>query len=64
MYLSRAETRLLLRCISAKNYIYHMPENDPDGFGIWKKCKNNLNRYPDELRTVRVLKRYPSVIEI
>ncbi len=64
MYLSRPETRALLNQTSPRNYIYHMPESDPDGFGIWKKCKNNLLRYPEELRTVRVIKRYPTVIEI
>lgn len=64
MYLSRPETRELLGRTSARNYIYHMPETDPDGFGIWKKCNNNLLRYPDELKTVRVLKRYPTIIEL
>lgn len=64
MYLSRTETRTLLNQTSARNYIYHMPEMDPDGFGIWKKCKNNFLRYPEELRNVRVLKRYPCILEI
>lgn len=64
MYLSRPETRALLNGASARNYIYHMPQADPDGYGIWKKCKNNLARYSDELQSVRVLKRYPTILEI
>ncbi len=64
MYLSRKETRELLAQTSARNYIYHMPPLDPDGFGIWKKCKKNLQRYPDELCSVRVIKRYPTMIDI
>lgn len=64
MYLSRQETRSLLADTTARNYIYHMPEENPDGYGIWKKCNNNLKRFRDELKTVRVLKRYPTVIEI
>ncbi len=64
MYLSRPETRALLIQTSVRNYIYHMPERDPDGFGIWKKCNNNLRRFPEELQSIRVLKRYPTVIEL
>ena len=64
MYLSRPETRELLSRTSARNYIYHMPETNPDGYGIWKKCNNNLQRYADEMKSVRVLKHYPTVIEL
>ena len=63
MYLSRPETRALMERSAAKNYIYHMPLK-PDEYGIWKKCERNFERYPDELKSVTVLDRYPSEIEI
>lgn len=64
MYLSRPETRGLLREAARRNYIYHMPEQEPDGFGIWKKCRSNLRRYPQELEHVTVIDRYPWQIEV
>ena len=37
MYLSKPETRALLHDAAHKNYIYHMPANRPDSWGLWKK---------------------------
>ena len=34
MYLSRPETRQLMEQVSARNYIYHMPYEESDDFGI------------------------------
>ena len=62
MYLSRAETRELMRKTAKKNYIYHMPQFEPDEYGIWKKCRNNLRRYKDELSSVSIISDYPSKI--
>ena len=59
MYLSRKETRKLIHDTAQRNFIYHMPQTEPDGFGIWKKCRNNLQRYGDELQSVQVLDKYP-----
>lgn len=64
MYLSRPETRLLLREAAQKNFVYHMPEVEPDSIGIWKKCRNNLSRYENELQGVTVLDCYPYIIEL
>lgn len=64
MYLSRKETRALMQATAGRNYIYHMPPQEPDEFGIWKKCRNNLRRYPQELTTVTVIDRYPYEIEL
>ena len=43
MYLSRPETRQLLQQSAEKNYIYHMPAEQTDSFGIWKKCQKNFS---------------------
>ena len=64
MYLSRTETRQLLRETAERNYIYHMPQTRPDGFGLWKKCENNCRRYAGELAHVTVIDHYPWEIEI
>lgn len=64
MYLSRTDTRRLLRESAQRSFIYHMPEVEPDGYGIWKKCRNNLKRYGDEIRNTEVLSSYPSHIVI
>lgn len=58
MYLSRADTRMLMADTAQQNYIYHMPLK-PDSGGIWKKCEKNLQRHGDELQTVTVMKEYP-----
>ena len=62
MYLSRPETRCLMHRAAHKNYVYHMPECQDDMSGIWRKCRNNLQRYPDELRDIVIMDRYPYVI--
>lgn len=64
MYLSKEETRALLRHAAAKNCIYHMPPQEPDSAGIWRKCRSNLRRYGNELETVQVLSKYPETIEL
>lgn len=63
MYLSRPETRLLMREAAEQNYIYHMPEANPDGCGLWKKLEKNLDRHREELETVTVITGYPYEIE-
>lgn len=62
MYLSRPETRCLMHRAAHKNYVYHMPACQDDKSGIWRKCRNNLQRYPDELRDIVIMDRYPYVI--
>lgn len=64
MYISRPETRQLLKGTAASNYIYHMPAVQTDSFGIWKKCQRNLERSADELKTVTILDQYPTKITI
>lgn len=59
MYLSRPETRELMRCAAKRNYIYHMPADHNDEAGIWRKCRSNLQRYTDELRDIVIMDRYP-----
>lgn len=63
MYLSKSQTRNLLRDAAKYNYIYHMPNRRPDNFGIWKKCERNFQRYGDELESVIVIDRYPYQVE-
>lgn len=58
MYMSRAETRKLMAETAEKNFIYHMPSGE-DQFGIWAKCRKNLQRYPNELNKVTVINEYP-----
>lgn len=62
MYLSRPETRALLREAADRVWIYHMPPDQTDG--IWRKCRRNLERFAPELTTVTVLGRYPSAIPL
>lgn len=62
MYLSRPETRRLMHHAADKNYIYHMPADLEDKSGIWRKCRNNLQRYPNELGDIVIMDRYPCVI--
>ncbi len=63
MYLSRPETRQLIRDAATRSYIYHLPASEPDSYGIWKKCRSNQKRYGAELPQVEVLEKYPSTIE-
>ena len=62
MYLSRTETRTFMHCAAHRNYIYHMPADHEDKAGIWKKCRSNLQRYPDELKDIVIMDRYPYCI--
>lgn len=64
MYLSRPENRQLLRETAKRNFIYHMPEEKPDSWGLWKKLAHNLQRYGPELQSVTVLDQYPSTVEL
>lgn len=64
MYLSQPQTRQLLQDAAAHSYIYHMPAENPDGYGLWRKCRLNFQRYGQELTTVTVLDRYPCSIAI
>jgi glyoxylase-like metal-dependent hydrolase (beta-lactamase superfamily II) len=59
MYLSRTETRELMHRTADRNYIYHMPADYDDELGMWRKCRANLRRYPDELKGVIIMDRYP-----
>ena len=63
MYLSRADTRMLMAEVAAYNYIYHMPAR-PDMGGMWKKCEKNFERYGEALTGVRVIENYPETIVI
>lgn len=62
MYLSRPETRELLREAADRVWIYHMPLNQNDG--IWRKCRRNLERYAAEIPGITVLAQYPSKITL
>ncbi len=64
MYLSQPLTRQLLKDTGKRNYIYHMPESNPDGYGLWRKCEKNLQRFENELETVTVIGEYPYNIEV
>lgn len=59
MYLSRPETRRLLRRCARKTYIYHMPLAAGDTSGICRKAAQNFRRHGDELAGVTVLGTYP-----
>lgn len=62
MFLSRACTRELMRNAAKHNFIYHMPSEKNDSFGIWKKCQLNFQRYSQELMDIKVMDTYPSVV--
>ncbi len=61
MYLSHADTRMLMTEAAERNYIYHMPAR-PDMYGMWRKCEKNFERYGQELQGVRVIEKYPELI--
>lgn len=61
MYLSREETRSLMKETADRNYIYHMPLR-PDAYGMWKKCEKNFERYKEALKDVRVIAVYPETV--
>lgn len=56
MYLSRPETRQLLHETAENNFIYHMPADDPDSWGLWRKCRLNFERFGEELENITVLR--------
>lgn len=62
MYLSRAETRILLAEAASRSIIYHLPLRSADTCGIWKKTDSNLTRYGKELFMVRILDHYPMTV--
>ena len=62
--LSYPQMRTLLREETERSAIYHMPVDPADQSGIRRKCERNVQRYGAELPNVRVLTRYPSVLEI
>ena len=64
MYLSRPETRALLRETADRNFICHMPAQRPDSEGLWRKLEMNFKRFGPELETVTVWDAYPSETEI
>ena len=64
MYLSRPETRALLRDAANRNYICHMPGQRPDDAGLWRKLEMNFKRFGPELENVTVWDAYPSEAEI
>lgn len=64
MYLSRPETRALLRDASRQNYIYHMPMERPDPDGLWRKLERNMERHGAELPHVTILDRIPVTMEL
>lgn len=64
MYLSRPETRALLRDAARRNYICHMPAQRSDDGGLWRKLEMNFKRFGPELETVTVWETYPSITEV
>lgn len=62
-YLLYTETRALMREISKKSYVYHIPPA-PDLRGMRRKCRRCMQRYADELPSVTLLDAYPSQIWI
>ncbi len=62
LYLSYPETRALLRQAAGKSCIYHLPEAESDG--ICRKAARNFERYPEQLRGVVPLDRYPCELEL
>jgi len=62
LYLSYPETRVLLCEAVGRSWIYHLPEAADDG--IRRKAARNLARYPEQLRGVAQLDRYPCALEL
>lgn len=63
MFLSRTETRALLKDAAKKAVIYHLPLPGTEDRGIWRKCRNNFQRHPEELSGIQVVDHYPANIE-
>ena len=55
---------MLLHESAEKVLIYHMPDAENDHTGIGRKAARNLERFPDELREVTILDRYPTLLEL
>jgi len=65
MYLSRSDTREMMKTCAEKNLICHMPQKDEPGADTyWKKLEKNLERYGTALENVEVLGEYPTEIII
>lgn len=62
-YLLYTETRTLMRQISEKSYVYHLPPA-PDARGVRRKCARCMQRYAGELPGVTLLEAYPSQIPV
>ena len=63
-YLSHPETRVLLHQTAKRNYIYHIPADEPDVMGIRRKAERNMQRVADDLYDTELLEKYPTVIEL
>lgn len=64
MFLSRPETRQLMKETAEHNLIVHMPQERPDQYGLWKKLEHTLKRYPEVLAYAEILDHYPSEVII
>ena len=62
IYLSHHETRRLMNEAVEKTYIYHLPESMEDG--IYRKAVRNFARFPDELKEITLLDRYPMDLDL
>ena len=62
IYLSYCETRRLLREAVGRAFIYHMPESKNDG--IYRKAVRNFARFPEELKGITLLDRYPMDLDL
>lgn len=62
IYLSHHETRRLMNEAVEKTYIYHLPESMEDG--IYRKAVRNFARFPDELKEITLLDRYPLDLDL
>lgn len=63
-YLSHPQKRELLREVSDRNYVYHIPLDPIDASGIRRKCERNMERFPQELEGVTLLEQYPSELDV
>ncbi|MBQ7256040.1 MAG: hypothetical protein IJS31_07360 [Oscillospiraceae bacterium] len=62
-FVSRDEGRALLS-LCARNFIYHMPVESTVHIGIARKAYRMFERYPEQLRNVRLIDTYPTEVEI
>lgn len=62
MYLSHSETRSLLREAVGRAFIYHLPEAEDDG--IHRKAVRNIARFPEDLKGITMLDRYPVDLDL